>query len=91
MGLGATVLFGFVNGEGVWTPVSSANPIPIGLPAGSGGGTADSVSVVWDGTAYPTQAATAPEGVVVRHFYGPVPYEGATWPGVLDTYDYAAL
>jgi hypothetical protein len=54
-------------------------------------GTSDTVSVVWDGTDYPAQPTEAPSGVVVRRFYGPVPYEGATWPGVLDTYEYADL
>lgn len=58
------------------------------LAARSGG---DSVSVLWSGGAYPAQAGTAPAGVKVRRFYGPEPYEGASWTGVLDTYEYAEL
>jgi hypothetical protein len=51
----------------------------------------DSISVLWDGSAYPTQAASAPAGVKVRRFYGPEAYDGPTWEGVLDTYEYAEL
>lgn len=59
-------------------------------PSG-GSGTGTSVDVLYASGAYPTQAATPPAGVKVRHFYGPVRYVGATWAGVLDTYMYAEL
>lgn len=54
------------------------------MGGGGGGGTA--VDVVYTSGAYPTQAATPPSGVTVRHFYGPTPYVGATWAGVVDTF-----
>jgi hypothetical protein len=51
----------------------------------------DSISVLWDGDGYPTQPTSAPAGVKVRRFYGPEAYDGPTWEGVLDTYEYAEL
>lgn len=43
---------------------------------------------VWDGTSY-NVPATPPEGVILRSFYGPNPYTGGPWPGVLDAYTVA--
>lgn len=48
-------------------------------------------TVMWSGGAYPTQPASPPGGVVLRQFFGPQQYQGATWAGVLDTYTYAEL
>lgn len=56
-----------------------------------GGGTSTNTDVLYASGAYPTQAATPPTGLKVRHFFGPVQYQGPSWPGVLDTYDYAPL
>lgn len=58
----------------------------------SGGtGASDVLTVLYSSGAYPSQPATAPAGIKVRQFLGPVPYEGPTWTGVLDRYNYAAL
>lgn len=43
---------------------------------------------VWDGTSY-NVPATPPEGVILRSLYGPTPYTGDPWPGVLDAYTFA--
>lgn len=43
---------------------------------------------VWDGTSY-NVPATPPEGVILRSLYGPNPYTGDPWPGVLDAYTFA--
>lgn len=43
---------------------------------------------VWDGTSY-NVPATPPEGVILRSFYGPNPYTGGPWTGVLDAYTFA--
>lgn len=43
---------------------------------------------VWDGTSY-NVPATPPEGVILRSFYGPNPYTGDPWTGVLDAYTFA--
>ena len=59
---------------------------------GSGGsGTVTTLDVIYASGAYPAQPGSAPTGVKVRHFYGPSPYSGPTWPGVLDLYTYAPL
>ena len=59
---------------------------------GSGGsGTVTTLDVIYASGAYPAQPGTAPAGVKVRHFYGPTPYSGASWAGVLDLYTYAPL
>lgn len=42
--------------------------------------------VDWNGTSYPTQPASAPEGVLKRWFFGPSAYTGSTWPGVQDVW-----
>lgn len=68
-----------LHGDGTWK-----------TPAG-GGGTSEIATVLWSGSGYPTQAASPPAGIKVRQFYGPEPYSGATWTGVLDVYTYAAL
>jgi hypothetical protein len=60
-------------------------------PSAGGGGTATAIDVLYSGGAYPTQPASPPAGILVRHFYGPTQYSGPTWAGVLDTYTYAAL
>lgn len=46
------------------------------------------VDVLYTSGAYPAQAGSAPTGLKVRHFYGPTPYTGPTWSGVLDLYTY---
>ena len=46
--------------------------------------------VKWTGSAYPTQAASAPAGTSVRWFVGPEQYSGPTWAGVTDVWVYAA-
>lgn len=51
--------------------------------------TADQMNFVYVGSAYPTPPATAPPGIKVRHFYGPVQPAFSTWAGVLDVYTYA--
>lgn len=43
---------------------------------------------VWDGSSY-NVPDTPIDGVIVRHFYGPNPYDGDPWPGVLDVYEQA--
>lgn len=43
---------------------------------------------VWDGTSY-NVPATPVDGVILRSFYGPNPYTGGPWPGVLDAYTVA--
>ncbi|WP_200949542.1 hypothetical protein [Leifsonia sp. Root227] len=48
-------------------------------------------TVMYSGGTYPTQPASAPGGVQVRQFYGPIQYSGPTWAGVLDLYTYAEL
>lgn len=58
---------------------------------GSTGGGGTTVDVLYSGGAYPAQAASPPSGVKVRRFYGPVQPTVATWSGVLDVYEYAAL
>lgn len=58
---------------------------------GGGGGATSTVDVLYSGGSYPAQAASAPAGVKVRHFYGPFQYLGPTWAGVLDLYTYAEL
>lgn len=42
-------------------------------------------AVVDSGTGYDVPAEP-PAGVTVRHFYGPDPFTGDPWPGVLDVY-----
>lgn len=69
----------------------SARTIALGIPAGAAGspgatGPSTVSVVVWSGSAYPTQPASAPTGVQIRYFVGPEPYAGATWPGVVDLY-----
>lgn len=49
------------------------------------------IDVVYSAGAYPAQPGSAPAGVKVRHFYGPVQYSGPTWAGVLDLYTHAPL
>ena len=57
-----------------------------------GSGTAtDEVSFYYSSGAYPAQPASAPVGVRRRHFYGPTPYAGPTWAGVIDLYDFVDL
>lgn len=43
---------------------------------------------VWDGGSY-NVPDTQPEGIILRSFYGPDPYQGDPWPGVLDAYTFA--
>lgn len=43
---------------------------------------------VWDGGSYNVPDDPI-DGVIVRHFYGPNPYPGDPWPGVLDVYEFA--
>lgn len=43
---------------------------------------------VWDGTSY-NVPATPVDGVILRSFYGPNPYTGDPWTGVLDAYTVA--
>lgn len=72
-------------------PASTVRAQIQALEARTGSVPTDTVNVLWSSGAYPAQAASPPAGVKVRHFYGPVAPSAPTWPGVLDTYDYAAL
>lgn len=40
---------------------------------------------IWDGTSYNVPAEPV-DDVILRSFYGPNPYDGEAWPGVLDEY-----
>lgn len=58
---------------------------------GGGGGTSGIRLVIYKSGAYPAQPDTAPAGTLVRFFFGPTPYQGAVWPGVIDIHFRAEL
>lgn len=77
--------------SGPITATSVAGAILQAAGTGGSGGASTTLDVLYSAGAYPAQPGVAPTGVKVRHFYGPTPYAGSTWPGVLDLYTYAPL
>lgn len=60
----------------------------------SGGGTGGSSGirlVIYKSGAYPAQPTDPPAGTLVRFFFGPSPYQGPSWPGVVDIHFRAEL
>jgi hypothetical protein len=51
---------------------------------GTSGGSSEIKTIVYASGAFPVQSATAPVGVKVRMFFGPVQYTGPTFAGIVD-------
>jgi hypothetical protein len=68
------------------TDVQAAILQAASMGGGGAGGTSSLLEVFYAGGAYPVQPTTAPTGIKHRAFYGPTPYVGPTWPGVVDTF-----